>query len=205
MDAAFISSHPPRSTSQHLGQQNHPAGSPRATKRVSQEKSGPLGGAGVQRQQQQQQQYDDRRRSCSAAESQIESQIAAMRTKMLAMASDSTGWQPVRLSSDDARPSVPYTPSTMPASLRAQRAAVVARLDAKATQYRDAALKDGSLQRLMLQQMAIAGDLGRGARAHRPRTDTVVEEGLFQIQMCDDDDDDGDQGASPAGVPAALS
>jgi hypothetical protein len=41
----------------------------------------------------------------------------------------------------------------MSASLRAQRAAVAARLDAKATQYRDAVVKDGAMRRRLMLQM----------------------------------------------------
>jgi hypothetical protein len=199
MDTAFISSHPLRSNSQ-LGHEEHTA-SARATKLVSQKSGPPVGQLAVQQQQQQQQQtYGDRRRSCSAAESQIESQIAGMRSKLLAMASASTGWQPIRLSSDDARAAVPYTPSTMSASLLAQRAAVVARLDAKATQYRDAALKDGSMRRLMLQQMAISVELGRGTYAC---TDTALGDELIQIEdLCEEEEEEEE--ASPAGAPAAA-
>ncbi|KAG1676440.1 hypothetical protein FOA52_002260 [Chlamydomonas sp. UWO 241] len=91
-------------------------------------------------QQQQQRQVHDRRRSCSAAESQIEVQIAGMCANLLAMASTSSvdSASPPTLSGN-VRKSMRESmrASAMSASLLAQRAEVAARLGVKATEYRD--------------------------------------------------------------------
>jgi hypothetical protein len=162
----FTSSRPSKSASQ--------IGSPRATKLASQNKPGLPGGAGAARRQQQQQlAHNVRPRSCSAPQSQIEIQIAGMRADLLAKAKG-TASHPISLSnSEQPCSALTYAPSAMSAPLLAQRAAVVARLDAAAAKYRAAAVKDGSMRRLMRQQSAISVDLGyvRGAYA---RTDTAM-------------------------------
>ncbi|KAG1671818.1 hypothetical protein FOA52_000195 [Chlamydomonas sp. UWO 241] len=81
-----------------------------------------------------------------------------------------TASRPVSLSISECQ-APPYAPPLGTAELLARRAAVVARLDAKATEYRDAAVRDGSMKRLMPQQAAIAGKLELAAYA---RTDMVV-------------------------------